>query len=223
MKYNELNINNFQISQKTKKIYWTTKKSSDLAFFWKPHWIPTTYWKQKCFLEMINTQNLNKNLKEFGLLNRLDNETCWLVYFAKTQETFEKFKELQKKHKTIKTYLAIVYWQIKANFFWINKLIDHHKTDSTKMTTNNNFFKAKWQPAQTFCQKLFYDKKNNQTWLEVQITKWVRHQIRCHLASIWHPIVNDKLYINKKIRKKLWISKIEWNLQLFSIWLKIID
>jgi 23S rRNA-/tRNA-specific pseudouridylate synthase len=49
------------------------------------------------------------------------------------------------------------------------------------------------------------------TTLLVTISKWIRHQIRAHLSSIWFPIVWEKIYI-----KKAWSEK----LQLFSIWMK---
>jgi 23S rRNA-/tRNA-specific pseudouridylate synthase len=49
------------------------------------------------------------------------------------------------------------------------------------------------------------------TTLLVTISKWIRHQIRAHLSSIWFPIVWEKIYI-----KKAWSEK----LQLFCIWMK---
>jgi 23S rRNA-/tRNA-specific pseudouridylate synthase len=59
---------------------------------------------------------------------------------------------------------------------------------------------------------LYYNKNTNTTTLLVKISKWVRHQIRAHLSSIWFPIVGEKIYI-----KKSWSEK----LQLFCIWMNI--
>jgi len=44
--------------------------------------------------------------QEYGLLNRLDNETAGFLYFAKTPEAFAHFKSLQKSGSIKKYYLA---------------------------------------------------------------------------------------------------------------------
>lgn len=44
--------------------------------------------------------------QEFGLLNRLDNETGGFLYFARSQEAFAHFKSLQKSGLVRKFYLA---------------------------------------------------------------------------------------------------------------------
>lgn len=43
---------------------------------------------------------------ELGLLNRLDNETAGFLYFAKTQEAFERYRQLQTEGKIHKRYIA---------------------------------------------------------------------------------------------------------------------
>ena len=44
--------------------------------------------------------------KELGLLNRLDNETAGFLYFAKTQEAFDRYRQLQGEGKIHKRYIA---------------------------------------------------------------------------------------------------------------------
>lgn len=44
--------------------------------------------------------------EELGLLNRLDNETAGFLYFAKTEESFEKYRQLQAEGKIHKWYIA---------------------------------------------------------------------------------------------------------------------
>ena len=63
----------------------------------------------------------------------------------------------------------------------------------------------------TDVEKLYYDDKSNTTTLLVKISKWVKHQIRSHLSSIWYPVVWEKIYIKKKSSE---------NLHLFSIWME---
>jgi 23S rRNA-/tRNA-specific pseudouridylate synthase len=65
----------------------------------------------------------------------------------------------------------------------------------------------------TEIEKLYYDELSNTTTLLVTISKWIRHQIRAHLSSIWYPIVWEKIYIKNKSVEKL---------HLFSMWMKVI-
>ena len=44
--------------------------------------------------------------EELGLLNRLDNETAGFLYFAKTQEAFDRYRQLQSEGKINKWYIA---------------------------------------------------------------------------------------------------------------------
>ena len=44
--------------------------------------------------------------KELGLLNRLDNETAGFLYFAKTQEAFDRYRQLQSEGRVHKWYIA---------------------------------------------------------------------------------------------------------------------
>jgi hypothetical protein len=44
--------------------------------------------------------------QELGLLNRLDNETAGFLYFAKTQEAFDRYRQLQSEGKINKWYIA---------------------------------------------------------------------------------------------------------------------
>jgi 23S rRNA-/tRNA-specific pseudouridylate synthase len=46
--------------------------------------------------------------QEYGLLNRLDNDTSGFLYFAKNNNIFSEFKTLQKQEKVNKIYYAKV-------------------------------------------------------------------------------------------------------------------
>ncbi len=200
-------------------------EDNNLLLYRKKNWIPSSFWNNKCFLDIINKKKLNSDIFEHWLLNRLDNDTWWLLYFAKSTSTYNEYKKLQKQGKIKKIYYTQVYGQIHPIFFWINKKIYHSKSNKKKMTTNILDKRWKEHNVITYCEKIYYDKTKNISFLKIIIKKWIRHQIRCHLASIWHPIVNDKLYCNKKLRKKLWINKesLNKNMELYSLWLIITD
>jgi len=156
--------------------------------------------------KFLNNQfnNFNKE-QEYGLLNRLDNDTSWLLYFAKNQNIYCNFKEKQKNKEIEKVYYAKVYWIIDFQKKTITYPIMHkNKTKMITIKEKKDIKKARWKQhlVETTIKNLW----NN--WLEVKIRKWIRHQIRVHLSSIDLPIVWDKLYWN-------W----EWKLHLFSVWI----
>jgi 23S rRNA-/tRNA-specific pseudouridylate synthase len=179
---------------------------------------------------------------EFLLLNRLDNETGWLLYFAKNEKIYDKFKKLQEEWKVEKIYVADVYWKIPD--FWRNPKrlkkfeeslfnneftglwfkikfpIKHHKylkdrKVAIKRDKDLNKWRWKLHQVETEIIPLYYDKEKNQTTVYAIIKRWIRHQIRVHLASIWYPIVWDKIYA-KKIYPK------DWMLHLWSIGLHLV-
>lgn len=121
----------------------------DVCYYvWKPAGIPTTFGKEYSFLELLFEQEENcpfvqqlttifSREEEWGLLNRLDNATSGLLYFAKSPEIKKHYKMLQQQGNVHKYYLLEVYGDIR---YWIEKhglLIDfpiaHHKFSPDKM------------------------------------------------------------------------------------------
>ena len=198
---------------------------------WKPHWIPTSFWKNKSFLDILYEsldfiKGINKSFyyhlkqfwkdEEFLLLNRLDNDTWWLLYFAKNRDVFNRFKILQADWKIEKIYLVDVFGYVKTPLN-INFPIMHHKYLKEKMVViKKERDLSKWRGrlhnVVTKFIPLYFDDKKRYTTGYAIITKWIRHQIRVHLASIWHPVVWDNIYSKNREDKIL---------HLRSIWLKI--
>lgn len=200
-------------------------------YFRKPCGIPSTYGKEKCFLDYL-IESDDKDIKaivesqkeyfsqqdEYGLVNRLDNDTTWLLYLAKTPLFKEKYKQAQKEWKIEKYYVADVYGKFTENEKFISYPITHHKFSSDRMVVildtkqTGKIDEKRIQNAKTLVQFLYYDEEKNTSTLLIKISKWVRHQIRTHLSSIWFPIVWEKIYIKNPSKE---------NLHLYSIWLKI--
>ena len=204
-------------------------------YVWKPANIPTTFGKEYSFLELLFQQEQQKypfiqslssvfcKEEEWGLLNRLDNVTTWLLYFAKSHEIRKHYKALQKEWKVYKYYLVEIYWDIRYRIKKYGKIIDfpisHHKFCPEKMIVIDYQIKkskADWKPH--FVQTEIIETQRNEnkgtTILLVRIKKGIRHQIRSHFSAIGCPIVWDKCYGKKK-------DPMIWNLQLFSVWLEV--
>lgn len=141
--------------------------------------------------------------QEYGLLNRLDNDTGGFLYFAKNIESYELYKEQQQKLAIQKMYITQVhgnpFFKSNEGFITIETPIMHHRFDNQKMIFINHEKDKnqwRWEPhlVSTTIELISYDQEKNISLLRVMIHKWIRHQIRVHLKSIWAPILGDKLY-----------------------------
>lgn len=192
------------------------------AYFYytrKPHGIASTFGSSSwSFLEQllltwwIEIQTLKKERSsesEYGLVNRLDNLTAWLLFFAKNQIIYDTYKKIQAQHNIQKTYYADLHGHIMDPKLHIQSSIYHHYSDDSRMTTEEHLGRWKWNIAETIIEPYYYDIALNQTSCIITITKWVRHQIRIHSASIGHHIIWDYLYCPKQFKKwYIWNNSI---------------
>lgn len=143
-----------------------------------------------------------------GIVHRLDKDTSGLIMIAKNDQMMLYLQDIIKKREKIgKYYLAIVSWIVKDNEFIVESYIWRDPNNRIKMTAIN------WINPRIALSKVkiidYIDDKY--TLVEVKIETWRTHQIRVHLSSIWHPIIWDKVYWNKKINeevsKKYWLNR----------------
>ena len=225
-----------EISKLDSFVYYQDK---NFYYFWKPADLASTRWKSVSFLDLMCDENYNDSIRnmvesqlsffwkenELWLLNRLDWATTGLLYFAKNYKVYRKFRELQQEYKIDKYYLAMVYgnvgeW-IDKNGVTISNPIMHHKYNDDRMVvvcSEDDKLKWKWNihEVETEICEYEYDEKGNRSVIMVKIHKWVRHQIRAHLSSIWYPICGDVIYCKSK--------SYEFDkLHLFSVWMHIDD
>lgn len=152
--------------------------------------------------------------QEYGLLNRLDNATWGFLYFAKTPQAYTNYRAIQKQGNIKKTYLAFV----EGNpFFKENKQsidiyfpIMHLASNPEKMVVvkwyqDENKGRGKRHKGKTTIELLEYIPQEQKSLLKIYIYKWIRHQIRVHLASIWAPILWDILYNHKAKKSDLFL------------------
>lgn len=133
------------------------------------------------------------------IVHRLDKETSWLIMIAKTDKMMNYLANVIKERKVDKYYIAIVFWKVKDTNFKIESYIWRDKNDRKKMTTVDP---VNPKIAITYWEVLDYI-ENRFTILKVKIETGRTHQIRVHLASIWYPIIWDKVYWNPKINKEM--------------------
>ena len=199
-------------------------------YFRKPAGVPSSFWKETSFLDLLLWEKEKSWIiqslfaffwteGELGLLNRLDNETSWFLYFAKNPRIKNQFKQLQSDFLLNKYYIAEVYGDISSylsqNPPQITSPIMHHKFNADRMVViqqNSDLQKTKWLQHHLTTEILEYEflPQSRTTILYLKIQKWIRHQIRAHLSSIGFPICWDMLYSKSK-------NKEYPRLQLFSV------
>ena len=156
-----------------------------------------------------------------GIVHRLDKDTSGVMVVARNQRTFEYLKKLFSggsarllggrgssfigQASILKIYLALVYGKVKNEKGIIDKPIGI-KPGTIKRTIFSDKMKKEAVTEYKLVSSIKYQvsslgkEKNGQDFslLEVRPRTGRTHQIRVHLASIGHQIVNDPIYASKK-------------------------
>lgn len=120
-------------------------------------------------------------------LHRLDRDTSGALLICKCSLLQPLMDQLMQDKQIYRTYLAVVEGHMQPRQGTITKPIgkDRHQ--------NNRFrISASGKPSITHYQTLRY--QGNSSLLECTLETGRTHQIRVHLASLNHPILNDPIY-----------------------------
>ncbi len=133
------------------------------------------------------------------IVHRLDKDTTGLIMVAKTDKMMNYLSKIIKERNIEKYYIAIVFWKVKFNDIKIESYIWRDKNDRKRMTTKDPV-----NPKLAITHLKIIDYIDNRfTILRVKLETGRTHQIRVHLASIWYPIIWDKVYWNPKVNKEM--------------------
>lgn len=129
---------------------------------------------------------LNLNSKNYHIVHRLDKDTTGLMLIAKNRFHAKKFSEMFKLRKIKKSYLAILNGKIKKN--------------------NGELYSKDASNGKEIVSKLYFEvisKRNNFSYLEIDLITGRKHQIRKQFSDIGHPVVGDTKYGDKKNKNPL--------------------
>ena len=185
-------------------------KNKDLLIINKPAGIPChpirlgetgtlLNWLAEKFPEVMTAGEIER---EGGLLHRLDIDTSGAVAFARSKESFEKFKPFFAESGADKYYLAICEDKQPGlpeagEKMIIDTPIARHPTKAGVMIIVKGKEDKRGAAMQAKTEVRTIAKGNRCALVEAKISRGRMHQIRLHLSSIGHPIIGDAVYGKK--------------------------
>ncbi len=143
---------------------------------------------------LLGTRPGLKNVTRFGIVHRLDKETSGILLVAKSEEALI-FLQKQFKNKTVKKeYTALVMGQVSENSKKIETLIGRSKGDYRKQKVYLPHEPDAKDKRTAITNYEVIERFKEYTLLRVTPETGRKHQIRCHMAYLMHPIANDSLY-----------------------------
>jgi len=138
----------------------------------------------------------------YGIVHRLDKDTSGILLVAKSQEALIFLQKQFKNREVEKKYTALATGAVKEDKGIIHTLIGRAKGDPRKQAAHSLQYNGKTGLREAITDYKVLERFENPstslrasyTLLEVQIKTGRKHQIRCHLAYIRHPIAGDKVY-----------------------------
>ena len=127
-----------------------------------------------------------------GIVHRLDKDTSGVMVAAKNDKAHLNLAEQISTKSAQRSYLAIVHGNIKEEAGIIRGDIGRHPTDRKRMA----IVRENGKPAVTHFKVM--ERFGEYTLVECQLETGRTHQIRVHMTSIGHPLVNDPKYGSRK-------------------------
>lgn len=139
------------------------------------------------------------NPSDAGLVTRLDYETSGILLGAKTDEAWEKMRNLLRRHLVEKSYFAILEGTPPERFE-IKGEIGSRSRSSKKVRVFESPASRRFrsQPAITRFLTHVHSKELGASYVEAISHFGRRHQIRAHAAFSGNPLLGDALYGSKR-------------------------
>lgn len=129
--------------------------------------------------------------------HRLDKDTSGVLLIAKTPEALTYYRQLFHDRKIQKTYVALVYGQLKQDHGIIDAPLFKFGTRQSMKPPREGKTHERAALTEYRVLKNYSLDTTHYSLLEVRPKTGRTHQIRIHLRSIGHPIVCDPIYAEK--------------------------
>jgi hypothetical protein len=138
--------------------------------------------------------------KVYQAIHRLDKLTSGLLVMGKGEKMVAKYQAEMKANNVHKKYIARVSGKPKEGTFTIDSPLfcsdQKHSRHSVAITPEDI---AKAKPASTTFTVIWYDEQSDTSLLHCYPLTGRTHQIRVHLQSAGHSIVNDVNYGGQRV------------------------
>ena len=132
-----------------------------------------------------------------GIVHRLDKGTSGVLVVAKTPEGFVNLSTQLSEHLMERTYLGMVEGHVAEERGVVDAPIGRSTRTPTMMAV-----RADGRPARTGYEVIArVHKPHAMTLLRLGLDTGRTHQIRVHMATIGHPVVNDARYGHRRERR----------------------
>lgn len=149
------------------------------------------------------------------ICHRLDRETSGLLIMAKSERVKQAIQAQFKARRVKKEYLALVSGIIPEKGRIEGYIVRHKKKESKRRfiralnfsvkEKHKKFALSEYQSIKKYQKELFRNPSqknlNYFSLVKIRIYTGRTHQIRAQFASLHHPVVGDKLYGGKLMRK----------------------
>src|SRR3989344_6906466 len=130
----------------------------------------------------------------YGIVHRLDKDTSGVLLVAKTPEALIFLQKQFKNREVEKKYVALITGTIKEDSGKIHTLIGRSPADPRKQKAYPIDQTSATGKREAITTYKVIERFKDYTLLEVKIETGRKHQIRCHLAHIHHPVAGDTMY-----------------------------
>lgn len=143
-----------------------------------------------------NLSGINGEIRP-GIVHRIDKDTTGSLIICKNDEAHRNIAEQIKEHSVTRRYVGVVAGTFSEESGTVEGAIGRHPNDRKRMTINEKNGK----PAVTHYRVL--QTLKGASFMEFELETGRTHQIRVHMASIFHPLLGDTVYGNSKNPYKL--------------------
>ena len=157
---------------------------------------------------MVRSYLYDRNYVSAIPIHRLDRQTSGLVVFSKSPVFQPMLDQLLSEKQIRREYLAFVKGKMKVN----ESMVIDKPIAKDRHNPNKRIVHKGGQDALTKARCLACSRSKDYSVLLCTLDTGRTHQIRVHLASIGHPILNDDLYGETSdlcIRMGLFAQKVE--------------